>query len=45
MLKSPAILSGTTVKRSVVEWEDSKAYWKSGKINLISHDDQQGYYF
>ena len=30
MLKTSAILSDTTVKRSAVDWEDLKPYWKSG---------------
>ena len=29
LLKALAILSDTTVRRSVVDWEDLKPYWKS----------------
>ena len=31
MLKAIAILSDTTVRRSVIDWEDLKLYWKSEK--------------
>ena len=37
------ILSDTTVKRSAVDQEDLKPYWKSEKSN-ISLGDQQVYY-
>ena len=31
LLKALAILSDTTVRRSAVDWEDQKPYWKSEK--------------
>ena len=41
LLKGLAILSGITVRRLEVNWEDLKAYWKSeGHISL---GDQQDY--
>ena len=43
LLKSQAILSNTTVRRSAVDQEDLKPYWKSEKYN-ISLGDQQSYY-
>ena len=41
--KALAILSDTTVRRSAVDREDLKAYWKykKGHISLV---DQQSYY-
>ena len=43
LLKALAILSDTTVRRSAVDQEDIKPYWKSEKGH-ISLDDQQSYY-
>ena len=43
LLKSLAILSGTTVRRSAVDWEELKPNWKSEKGH-ISLGDQQSYY-
>ena len=43
LLKTLAILSDTTVRRSAVDREDLKSYWKSKK-DLISLGDQQAYY-
>ena len=43
LLKAPAILSDTTVRRSAVDQEDLKPYWKSEKGH-ISLGDQQFYY-
>ena len=43
LLKALAILSGATVRRSAVDWEDLKLYWKWQK-GLISLGDQQSYY-
>ena len=43
MLKTLAILSDTTVRRSAVDQEDLKPYWKSEKDH-ISLGDQQSYY-
>ena len=43
LLKSLSILSDTTVKRSAVDLEDRKPYWKSEK-GQISLGDQQSYY-
>ena len=43
LLKALAILSDTTVRRSVVDREDLKPYWKSEK-GQISLGDQQSYY-
>ena len=43
LLKALAILSDTTVRRSAVDQEDLKLYWKSEK-SLISLGDQQPYY-
>ena len=40
MLKVVAVLSDTTVRRSAVDREDLKSYWKSEK-GLISLGDQQ----
>ena len=42
-LKALAILSNTTVRRSQVDQEDLKPYWKSKKGH-ISVGDQQSYY-
>ena len=36
LLKAPIILSDATVKRSVVDREDLKPYWKSEKTLLIT---------
>ena len=41
LLKVIAILSDTTVRRSVVDWEDLKPYCKSEK-DIIALGDQQG---
>ena len=43
LLKALAILSDTTVRRSAVDREDLKPYWKSEKGH-ISLGDQQSYY-
>ena len=43
LLKAIGILSYTTVRRSVVDREDLKPYWKSEK-GPISRGDQQDYY-
>ena len=43
LLKALAILSDTTVRRSAVDREDLKPYWKSEKGH-ISLGDQQFYY-
>ena len=43
LLKAPAILSDTTVRRSAVDPEDLKPYWKSEKGH-ISPGHQQSYY-
>ena len=43
LLKTLAILLDTTVRRSAVDREDLKPYWKSEKSN-ISLGDQQVYY-
>ena len=43
LLKDLAILSDTTVRRSAVDWEDLKPYWKSEK-RPHSLGDQQSYY-
>ena len=43
LLKATAILSDTTVRRSAVDQEDLKPYWKSEKDH-ISLGDQQSYY-
>ena len=43
MLKALAILSDTTVRRSAVDREDLKPYWKSEKGHT-SLRDQQAYY-
>ena len=40
-LKTLAILSDTTMRRSAVDREDLEPYWKSEKISL---GDQQSYY-
>ena len=42
LLKSLAILSDTTVRRSAVDQEDLKPYWKSEK-GQTSQTDQQVY--
>ena len=42
LLKAPAILSDTTVRRSAVDQEDLKPYWESQKCH-ISPGDQQFY--
>ena len=36
LLKAPAILSNTTIRRSAVDWEDLEPYWKSQKIPHFS---------
>ena len=41
LLKALAILSDTTVRRSAVDREELKPYWKK---KLISLGDQQSYY-
>ena len=43
LLKALVILSDTTVRRSAVDREDLKPYWKSEKGH-ISLGDQQSYY-
>ena len=43
LLKALAILSDTTVRRSAVDQEDLKPYWKSEKGH-ISLGNQQSYY-
>ena len=43
LLKALAILSDTTGRRSAVDWEELKPYWKSEK-GYISLGDQQSYY-
>ena len=43
LLKALAILSDTTVRRSAVDQEDLKPYWKLEKSH-ISLGDQQSYY-
>ena len=43
LLKSVAILSDTTVRKYVVDWEDLKPHWKIEKGH-ISLDDQQSFY-
>ena len=43
LLKALAILSETTVRRSAVDREDLKPYWKSEKGH-ISLGDKQSYY-
>ena len=43
LLKALAILSYTTVRKSAVDQEDLKPYWKSEKDH-ISLGDQQFYY-
>ena len=43
LLKTLAILSDTTVRRSAVDREDLKPYWKS-ENGHISLGDQQPYY-
>ena len=35
-LKAPAVLSDATVRRSVVNREDLKPHWKSGKMRHFS---------
>ena len=42
-LHALAILSNTTVSRSVIDWEDLKSNWKSEK-GYIFLADQQFYY-
>ena len=42
-VKSLAILSDTTVRRSAIDREDLKSYWKP-KNGHISLGDQQSYY-
>ena len=37
LLKALAILSDTTVRRSVVDWEDLKPHWKSEKRPHLIH--------
>ena len=44
LLKALAILSGTIVRRSAVDWDDLKPYWKPEKKYSISLGDQQFYY-
>ena len=43
LLKALAVLSDTTSRRSAVDREDQKLYWKS-KIDHIYLGDQQFYY-
>ena len=43
LLKALAIYSDTTVRRSAVDREDLKPYWKSEKSH-ISLGDQESYY-
>ena len=43
LLKALVILSDATARRSAVDWEDLKPYWKSEKGH-ISLGDQQSYY-
>ena len=42
-VRALAILSDTAVRRSAVDWEDLKPYWKPEKTH-ISLGDQQCYY-
>ena len=42
-VKIPSNLSDTTVRKSAVDWENLKPYWKSEKGH-ISLDDQQSYF-
>ena len=44
LLKALAILSDTTLRRSAVDREDLKPYWKSEKRPYFSRRDQQSYY-
>ena len=44
LLKTLVILSNTTVRRSAVDRENLKPYWKSVKKDQISLGDQQSYY-
>ena len=43
LLKAQAILSDTTVRRSAVDGEDLKPYWKPEKKSHIFLNDQQSY--
>ena len=43
LLKALTILSDTTVRRSAIDWEELKSYWKSEKSH-VSLADQQAYY-
>ena len=43
LLKALVVLSDTTVRRSAVDQEDLKLYWKSQKGH-ISQGDQQSYH-
>ena len=43
LLKALAVLSDTTVRRSAVDWEEQKPYWKSEKDH-VALGDQHAYY-
>ena len=43
MLKAFAILSDITVRRSAVDPEDLKPYWKSEKRHISLGDEQSNY--
>ena len=43
LLKALAILSDTTVRRSAVDREDLKRYWKSEKKYIFLGDQQSHY--
>ena len=43
LLKALAILSDTTVRRSAVDREDLKPYWKSEKSHISLGDQQSNY--
>ena len=43
LLKAIAILSYRTVRRSVVDWEDLKPYWKLEKDHIALGDQQACY--
>ena len=43
LLKALAILSDTTVRRSAVDQEDLKPYWKSEKGHIFLADQQSSY--
>ena len=43
LLKDLAVLSDTTVRRSTLDQEDLKPYWKSGKSHISLGDQQSNY--